>query len=60
MKKNELTKRVNLSIRVLASAMHWYERNLKDGCVRGNFGKQSLQLWDACAHLKAAEKQDRL
>lgn len=59
MKKNELTKRVHLSIRVLASAMHWYECNLRMKCVRDNFTLQSRQLWDACASLKAAEKQDR-
>ena len=60
MKKNELTKRINLSIRVLTSAMHWYERNVKQGCVRLNFEGQSRQLWEACASLKQAEKQDRL
>ena len=42
MKAGQVTKRVSLTMKVFATAMHWYDRNLKQGCVRGNFSAQSL------------------
>ena len=57
--KGQLPKHVVRTLRVFTSAMHWYERNLKMGCKRGNFSDQSLRLWDACAAFKESEKRIR-
>jgi len=57
MKRNELSKKVFLSMQVFASAMDWYDRNCVAGCTRGNFSNQSLQLWDACVELREWEAE---
>ena len=57
--KGKLPKHIERSMRVFAAALHWYDRCLKQGCVRGNFLDQSLQLWDACAAFRESEKRIR-